>query len=259
MRELSQTVSAARLDWIGAALVSLIANRSAVQLWQAAAVTLVFAALARLVRGVTWSGAIAGAVVCFLLYAGAGPGAFAALVAVFSLAWVSTRWGYKQKLKSGTAERKDGRRASQVIANLGVAAVCAAFYPVSGGRAIFLLAMAAALSEAAADTVSSEVGKAWGEARLVTTWQPVPAGTDGGVSVAGTLAGIVAAALVSGVCALTGLLPLRWAGLSLTAAIGGMIADSYLGATLERRRLLNNDLVNLLGTLVAVGITLLLV
>jgi uncharacterized protein (TIGR00297 family) len=230
------------------------------QPWTAAAVTLAFAALARLMRGVTLFGAVAGTVVCFLLYAGAGPGAFVALVTVFSLAWIATRWGYKQKQKLGTAEKRDGRRASQVLANLGVAAVCAVLHAASGGRAVFLLAMTAALSEAAADTVSSEMGQASGEnARLITTWEWVPAGTDGGVSPVGTLAGIAAAVLVSLVCALTGLMPLKWFGLSATAAVGGMIADSYMGATLERRKLLNNDLVNFLGTLVAVAIALLLV
>ena len=48
--------------------------------------------------------------------------------------------------------------------------------------------MAAALSEAAADTTSSEVGQAFGKtARLVTTWSPVTPGTDGAVSLAGTM------------------------------------------------------------------------
>jgi uncharacterized protein (TIGR00297 family) len=230
-----------------------------VQLWTAIAVTLAFAALARLMRGVTRSGAVAGAVVCFLLYASAGPGAFAALVTVFSLAWITTRWGYKQKQKLGTAEKRDGRRASQVLANLGVAAVCAVLHAASGGRMVFLLAMTAALSEAAADTVSSEVGQARGEkARLITTWEWVPAGTNGGISPGGTIAGIAAAALVSLVCVLGGLLPLRWSGVSLTAAVGGMFADSYMGASLERRKLLNNDAVNFLGTVAAVAIALLL-
>ncbi len=230
------------------------------QLLIAAAMTLAFAALARLLRGVTRSGAVAGAVMCFLLYAGAGPGAFVALITVFCLAWISTRWGYQQKQKLGTAERRDGRRASQVLANLGVAAICAVLYATGGRRAVFLLAVAAALSEAAADTVSSEVGQAGGEkARLITTWRLVPAGTNGGVSSAGSLAGIVAAAVVSIVCVLVGFLPLRWAGVSVTAAVGGMVADSYLGASLERRKLLNNDLVNLAGTLAAVAIALLLI
>ena len=110
--------------------------------------------------------------------------------------------------------------------------------------------MAAALSEAAADTVSSEVGQAFGEkARLITTWRSVPAGTDGGVSLIGTAAGIAAAGVVSSVCLLGGLLPPQWLAISIGPAILGMIADSFLGAGLERRGLVNNDIVNFLGTL----------
>jgi uncharacterized membrane protein len=36
------------------------------------------------------------------------------------------------------------------------------------------------------------------------------------------------------------------------------VADSFMGAWLERRRLLNNDSVNFLGTVVAAGLALLL-
>jgi uncharacterized membrane protein len=53
--------------------------------------------------------------------------------------------------------------------------------------------------------------------------------------------------------------PLRWLGIAILAAVAGMIADSFLGALLERRKLLNNDAVNFLGTLVAAGIASLLV
>jgi uncharacterized protein (TIGR00297 family) len=229
------------------------------QLWMALAVTLAFAGLARWVRGVSFSGAVAGAVVCFVLYAGAGPGAFAALVSVLVLTWFTTRLGYQQKQQLGTAERREGRTASQVLANLSVAAACAAVYAAFNRNGIFLLAMAAALSEAAADTVSSELGQVRSqEARLITTWKQVPAGTDGGVSLAGTLAGIVAAALVSLVCVFSGLLRWRWFGISVTAATAGMLADSYLGASLERRRWLNNNTVNFLSTLIAAGVALLL-
>jgi uncharacterized protein (TIGR00297 family) len=219
--------------------------------WTAAIVTVVFTSLARWVRGVSVSGALAGAAVCFLLYTGAGPGAFVALVSVFALTWISTRFGYRRKEKLGTAEQPDGRTALQVLANLAVAASCAALSALTG-KAVFLLAVSAALSEAAADTVSSELGQARGvKARLITTWEEVPAGTDGGVSWIGTLAGIIAAAAVSLVCALSGLLPLKWLGISIAGAVAGMITDSYLGALLERRSLLNNDSVNFLGTLAA--------
>lgn len=226
--------------------------------WAAALVTLAFAVLARWLRGVNFSGSVAGAVVCFVLYAAAGPGAFAALVSVFVLTWIATRFGYRRKQKLGTAESREGRTATQVLANLATAAAFAGASALTG-KAVFLLAAAAALSEAAADTVSSELGQAHSEsARLVTTWEVVPAGTDGGVSATGTLAGVVAAAIVSGVCLLAGLVPLKWAGFSLIAGVIGMVADSYLGALCERRNLLNNDGVNFFSTLVAAGVALLL-
>jgi uncharacterized protein (TIGR00297 family) len=220
-------------------------------LWTAVCVTVVFTALARWVRGVSISGATAGAAVCLLLYVGAGPGAFVALVSVFALTWISTRFGYRRKEKLGTAEQSDGRTALQVLANLAVAASCGALSALTG-KAVFLLAVSAALSEATADTVSSELGQARSvNARLITTWEKVPAGTDGGISWVGTLAGIAAAAAVSLVCALAGLLPIRWLGISIAGAIAGMLTDSYLGALLERRNLLTNDAVNFFGTLAA--------
>src|SRR5579862_8602477 len=147
-----------------------------------ALLTLLFAALARWLRGVTNGGALAGAVCCFLLYAGGGLGAFAALITVFALTWITTRIGYSRKQRLGVAEKREGRDAWQVLANLGVAAACTARYAfgnIGQTRAILLLAASAALSEAAADTVSSEVGQAFGrKARLITTWKSVPAGTN---------------------------------------------------------------------------------
>jgi uncharacterized protein (TIGR00297 family) len=187
-----------------------------------------------------------------VLYQGGGLSAFVALITVFALAWLTTRLGYQRKQMLGTAERRDGRKGSQVLANLGVATACAAISLFGHNRPVFLLAMAAALSEAAADTTSSEVGQAFGKtARLVTTWSPVTPGTDGAVSLAGTIAGAIAAGLVTFVCILGGLLPRRWLPICVLSAILGMFLDSFLGAWLERRRLINNDLVNFLGTLMA--------
>lgn len=221
-------------------------------------VTLSFTGLARLVRGVSYSGAIAGALVCFVLLASAGPGAFIALVSVFILTWISTRLGYGRKQNLGTAQNREGRTASQVLANLSVSVVCAALFAITGNAA-FLVATGAALSEAAADTVSSELGQAGSaKARLITNWKLVQAGTNGGVSIAGTLGGIAAALMVTLVCVGVGMFPLKQTAASVMAALFGMIADSYLGATLERRKLLNNNGVNFLGTLAAAGGALLL-
>jgi uncharacterized protein (TIGR00297 family) len=217
-----------------------------------ALLTLLFTGIARWLRGVTTTGAMAGALCCFVLYLGGGPRAFVALITVFGLAWITTRLGYERKQKLGVAEKREGRNASQVLANLGVATACAALFLINPGKPVFLLALAAALSEAAADTVSSEVGQAFADkARLITNWESVPAGTNGAVSLIGTLAGIAAAGIVSSVCTLGGLLPRTWLVISAGAALLGMLADSFLGAWLERRRLLNNDSVNFISTLVA--------
>jgi len=86
----------------------------------------------------------------------------------------------------------------------------------------------------------------------------VPAGTDGGISWPGTLAGIAAAILLALICAASGLIPRRWIGAVLAAGILGMFADSYLGAWLERRQRLNNDQVNFLSTIIAALLALLL-
>ncbi len=224
--------------------------------WAAAAVTLVFTGFAYFVRGVSRSGAVAGALVCFVLYACAGWGTFAALVSVFLLAWTTTHVGYARKKEFGTAESRGGRSASQVLANLGVAAVSAVVYAATRNAA-FLVAVGAALSEAAADTVSSELGQACSErARLITTWETVPAGTDGGVTPGGSIAGIMAAIVVSTVFAATGEVPWSHSLVIVFAATVGLFADSFLGALWERRQLLNNDSVNFLSTLLAAGAAL---
>ncbi len=216
-------------------------------------VTTAFAGVGHLVRGVSRSGAVAGWVACFVLFACAGPGAFAALFSLFAVTWLATRAGRVRKQRLGTAERGEGRTASQVLANLGIAVLCAALLALRG-NAVFLVAMAAALAEAAADTVSSECGQAFREnARLITTLQRVPAGTDGGITWIGTLAGAGAAFLVSGVCRLTGL-PVRWLCIAAASGIFGMLCDSYMGALFERRGFIGNDGVNFIATGIAAAV-----
>jgi uncharacterized protein (TIGR00297 family) len=228
--------------------------------WPALVITVAFGVLARLLRAVDLSGAVAGVIVTWILYVTAGPGAFAAVAAVFVLAFLTTRLGYRHKQFLGTAERRGGRTACQVLANLGAAAACGLASLLSHRPELWLLALSAALAEAAADTVSSEYGQATGStAYLITTWEVVPAGTDGGISLPGTLAGIAASALLALICAAAHLAPRRWIVAILAAAILGMFADSYLGAWLERRGRLSNDQVNFLSTVAAALLALLLV
>ncbi len=157
-----------------------------------------------------------------------------------------------QSEEGGTwpSESRRGRSASQIVANLGIAGLFAAAGRYEG--------CVAALAEAAADTVSSEIGQATGHpARLVTTGRMVPAGTDGGVTLTGTLAGLVAAALVvmvgSGHHRAWPVQATTW-----MAAGAGLYFDSLLGATVERRGWMGNDLVNFTSTLFTAWIASLL-
>jgi uncharacterized protein (TIGR00297 family) len=219
-------------------------------------ITVAFALLGYLVGGVSRSGTVAGAGVCLALFWGAGPGAFLALLTLFGLTWAATRTGLAAKRSRGTAEQRGGRSASQVLANVGVAAVAALGFAATRERWL-LLAMTAALAEPAADTVSSECGQAFSErVFLITSFERVEPGTNGGVSLAGTLSGAVASVLVSLVCVVACGLPQRWVSAAAVAGIAGMVADSFLGAVVERRGWLGNDAVNLLGTVVAALVAL---
>jgi uncharacterized protein (TIGR00297 family) len=218
----------------------------------AGAITALFATLGYTVRGVNRSGMVAGAAVCLALFAAAGPPAFMALLALFVVTWVATRIGRSKKQRLGTAERREGRSASQVVANLGAAAVCAVLFALRG-EAWWLLASAAAMAEAAADTVSSELGQAFSRrALLITSLETVPPGTDGGISIRGTAAGVVAACLMSAVCAASGMIPLSWAPIAALAGVFGMLVDSFLGALFERNGRVGNDAVNFVSTVAAV-------
>ena len=202
------------------------------------------------------------------------------LLAVFLLTWGATKIGRAKKERLGTAESKRGRNAAQVAANLGVAALASfPFEAITPDKNLVNLlgtvaafAALASLSEAAADTVSSEIGQVLGgKPRLITTLRRVEPGTDGGVTIAGTIAGVLAAAAVASIgvfsaqsgspcapnvqgCDVVGPNAVDiWLPILLLTASGsfGLLIDSLLGATVERKGWINNDAVNFLSTLSA--------
>lgn len=183
------------------------------------------------------------------------------MLAVAVLAFGATRLGRAKKEWLGTAERRRGRSASQVAANLGFAALvssgpvqfwlrdCPWLDRAAHARAPLLTLALAALAEAAADTVSSEIGQVLGgRPRMITSFRAVEPGRDGAISVAGTLAGILAATAVAGAgaWALRGDWNLFW--ISTAGGVFGLFFDSLLGATLETWGWLNNDAVNFVSS-----------
>ena len=219
----------------------------------ALAITAGFALLAWFAGGVNPGGAIAGSAVAFIM-AVRDLRMFLALLVVFAVTLAATRVGYARKQQLRAAEPPGGRTAAQAMANLGIAALVVAI-GVPGWPVLAL----AALAEAAADTGSSEIGMAFpGKTLLITTLKPVPAGTDGGMSAFGTLAAAAGAIVVALTAFCSGLVSARHAAMIAAAGFLGTLVDSLLGALLERRGRLNNDLVNLLSTAATVGIAWLL-
>lgn len=213
------------------------------------AVTIAFGLLGYLLQGVTRWGGVAGFLCALAIYVGLGPGGFATLVTVFVLTWICTRLGSRRKQELGLMQREGGRDAGQVFANVGAAAVFAA---LSLHWTVLAVASVAALAEAAADTSQSEIGEiASQRAWLITSFRQVEPGTDGGVTAPGFLAGAAAAAITVAIALVVHAVTLRQVLVAAIAAMGGTIIDSLLGATLERRGLLNNDGVNLLSTVSA--------
>ncbi|HEY6349064.1 MAG TPA: DUF92 domain-containing protein [Candidatus Angelobacter sp.] len=216
------------------------------------ATTVAFALAARLAHGVNTSGAMVGAAVAFVfVLARQDFRLLWVLLVVFFVTLAATRAGGLRKQQLKVAEAQRGRSASQVMANLGVAAGLLAIPSVDSTHLLALTALA----ELAADTTSSEIGAAFSARTvLITSWQKVSPGTDGGISLNGTAAGILAALMTAACAAALGLI--GWLGMLIVAGAGatGMLVDSGLGATLERRGYLNNDVVNLLSTAAAAGL-----
>jgi uncharacterized protein (TIGR00297 family) len=193
------------------------------------------------------------------------------LLALLLLTSVVTRLGRARKEQLGTAEHRRGRKSSQVAANLGIATLLACQVAQSWQRDLgwlhlvrlpptsVYIASLAALCESAADTVSSELGQVLsGSPRMITSFRVAPAGTDGAISLGGSLAGIVAAGLVAIAATFALHADATFLALSWSGGVFGLIFDSLLGASIERRGWINNDAVNFLSTLSAFAFALLL-
>lgn len=201
----------------------------------------------------TFAGGLAGGFIACAVYLGAGFPAIAILGTFFLLGTLATSLGIKTKQMLGVAEHDKGRRtAGQVMANGGVAGILgflAWLYPQQSN--ILAVMMAASLSSATADTLSSELGTVYGRRFYnILTLRKDKRGENGVISAEGTLAGLAGSIVIAAVYSIGFTFNGSFIWIVLAGTLGNF-ADSVLGATLERNGYIGNNTVNLFNTLMA--------
>lgn len=224
----------------------------ALRILQGLAVNGAIAGLAFAARSIDVAGAVSAILIGTAITAGTGLQGLALMVGFFVIGSAVTKLGYRKKAERGIAQERGGARGwRNAWANGGIPAGLALLAGMApdGARELLVVAYAAAVATAAADTCSSEVGKAYGRRTfLITSLKPVAPGTEGAVSLEGTLAGLAGGALVGALGWGFGLLGPAAAALVAVAGLLGSLAESLLGTVAERRGWLDNNLLNAVNT-----------
>ncbi|HVR37811.1 MAG TPA: DUF92 domain-containing protein [Thermoanaerobaculia bacterium] len=191
-----------------------------------------------LAKSVDVSGAIGGFVLGAIIIIGAGWPLYVTLLAFFVIGTACTKLGYARKARAGLAQEKGGRRGfSHAFSNVGVAAICALAVP-RAGVVPYLMAVAS-LATATADTTASEIGQFLGRrAFLPLSLRRVPVGTEGAISIEGTLAGLIGGlvAAVAGVVSFGYGVPRAKAIVLVTlCAFAGSYLESIAGSWNRKR------------------------
>ncbi|WP_399375800.1 TIGR00297 family protein [Thermosynechococcus sp. PP42] len=165
-----------------------------------------------------------------------------------------TRIGMVEKEAAGIAEKRAGARGPEnVWGSAFTGTLCALLaLLLPQWRELFLVGFVASFSTKLSDTCASEVGKAYGQRTfLITTLQPVPRGTEGAVSLEGTLAGLIGATVIAALGWSVGLMGAIALPICILAAFLANLVESLVGATLqERYTWLSNEIVNGINTTV---------
>ena len=174
-----------------------------------------------------------------------------------------TRIGLAEKEAQGIAEKRSGMRGPEnVWGSALVGAVCAiaSLFAPSLWQGLLILAYVASFSTKLSDTTASEVGKAYGKRTfLITTLQPVARGTEGAVSLEGTIAGILASVVIASVGWVIGLITPLGLVLCTVAAFVATNLESLIGATLQEKfTWLTNEVVNIINTFIGAVVVVLL-
>tara|TARA_B100000700_G_C14802010_1_gene741044 strand:+ start:107 stop:850 length:744 start_codon:yes stop_codon:yes gene_type:complete len=195
-----------------------------------------------------------------ILYGCLGWNAWLAVVFYLVLGYLVTKIGFAKKQALGIAERRGGRRGPEnVWGSAATGAIIAIFIKLGfGSHELLLLGFSASFAAKLADTFGSEIGKRWGtKTFLITTLRAVPAGTDGGISLEGTIASVFGSVLMTLVFSSLGLIGNSfYATIVICSGVVATLSESFVGAVFQNRLTwMSNELVNFFQTSFAALIT----
>lgn len=172
-----------------------------------------------------------------------------------------TRIGIAEKEAAGIAEDRSGIRGPKnVWGSALIAVLCAlmTLFSDSSWQGLLSLGYVASFSTKLSDTTASEVGKVYGKGTfLITTLKPVPRGTEGAVSLEGTLAGVIASGVIALLAWCIGLINLMGVFLCIVSAFIATSLESLIGATLqEKLDWMTNEVVNVFNTFIGAFIAI---
>tara|TARA_Y100001933_G_scaffold99076_1_gene99569 strand:+ start:102 stop:755 length:654 start_codon:yes stop_codon:yes gene_type:complete len=163
-----------------------------------------------------------------------------------------TKVGYKYKDKIGIAEKRGGRRGPE---NVWGSASTGLFFAIMlsldiSDNVLLKIGFAASFAAKLADTFGSEIGKRFGRNTfLITSFKRVKKGSEGGISLEGTLASLVGSIIMSWVMYSLEIIMLK--SQFIIVSISGFMAtifESFIGAKFQDRFNLSNEFVNSLQT-----------
>ncbi|MDK2890921.1 MAG: hypothetical protein PWR21_1553 [Methanoculleus sp.] len=214
----------------------------------AAAIAFGFGYISYRLRVADVSGLFSAAMIGIILIVFADIRWFLIMLTFFIIGAGATRYRYAEKEQLGVAQEHGGVRGYfNVFANGLVATAAAILYGITG-QAAFVALFMGSVASAAADTAASEIGVTGKTPYLITTLKQVPRGTNGGVTLRGEAASIVAAVLVAGVAWAMGVADPRMVAVTVAAGFIGTNVDSLVGATLENSGRIGNSGTNLVAT-----------
>ena len=163
-----------------------------------------------------------------------------------------TKIGYKFKRQKGIAEKRGGRRGPEnVLGSAASGLFFALMIKFNFTNLIFYkIGFAASFAAKLADTFGSEIGKRFGRnTYLITSLRKVDRGTEGGISLEGTIASAIGSIFMSSIMIILSIITTY--NQFMIVSISGFLAtisESIIGAKFQEKYKLSNELVNAIQT-----------